>query len=83
MNIYKYSFSVECPSGGELSEYHITIYHDQIIMAEDIVRFCAFVRPLYHEQIADILQGFLPGQQVIRASHCGVSIETRRKGIRG
>ena len=78
MNIYGYTFSVQCPNDSKTIEYTILIKHDEMIMAETIVAACAFDKPMYQEQVADELRRILPGEQSISADHCGVEVITER-----
>lgn len=77
MNMYGYTFTVECPNGGA-AEYTLLILHDEMIMAEDIVKACEFAGPMYHEFIADHLRAELPGRQTLSGEHAGVEVETVR-----
>ena len=79
MNIYGYTFKVECPNyKDEFIEYTLLIRSKQMIMVEDIVKACTYSRPEFHEQIANDLSDCLPGKQSIRATHCGVEVITKR-----
>ena len=78
MNIYGYTFSVQCPNDSSSIEYTLLIRHDEMIMAESIVSACDFKSPMYQEQVADELRRLLPGEQSISADHAGVEIITER-----
>lgn len=80
MNIYSYTFTAECPAApGEHVEYTLIMEADRMIMVEDIVKACAFDKPMFHEHIADWLFDEFKGRQTISAEHCGVEITTVRE----
>ena len=78
MNYYSYEFEVKCPNGEEYRRYHLTIECKETIMCEDIVATCNMEMALYHENIADKIRLTLPGDQTIKAIHCGVVVKTVR-----
>jgi hypothetical protein len=78
MNIYGYTFSVQCPNNSKSIEYTLLIKASEMIMAESIVAACSFDKPMYQEQVADELRRMLPGEQSISAEHCGVEVITER-----
>lgn len=80
MNIYRTEFSAACPNNGAHITYTLEIRTERVIMVEDIVARTRTLRSGYHEQIADRLHKVLGGEQVLRAHHHGVDIETHRGG---
>lgn len=76
MNIYRYGFELLCPTDGEWVSYDLTISSSDKILAEDIRKLCN-CGPTHQEDLADRLAR-LGGNQVMRATHRGVEIETRR-----
>jgi len=80
MNIYGYTFSVECPNDDAAIEYTLLIQHDEMILVEDIIKACKFPA-LYQEEIADKLSQLLPGKISLSAEHQGVEVLTMRQGV--
>ncbi|PDT79935.1 hypothetical protein [Sinorhizobium sp. BJ1] len=76
MNIYRYRFNCVCPSDQTTVTYDLTITSPGKVLAEDIRTICD-AGPSHQEDLADKLAA-LGGEQVIRAIHQGVEIETRR-----
>lgn len=76
MNIYRYRFNSSCPTDGSSVCYDLTITTNGKILAEDIRAICD-AGPAHQEDMADKLAP-LGGHQIIKATHCGVEIETRR-----
>lgn len=75
-NIYRYRFSCTCPVDGDTVWYALEIESRGKILAEDIRRICD--RPsAFHEDLANDLAA-LGGNQVLKAEHNGVHIETIR-----
>jgi hypothetical protein len=77
-NIYRHQFIAECPNNGQAIVYTLQITSDKTVMVEHIVTACAMIWRGFHEDIADQLHERFGGQQVIKASHHGVDIETLR-----
>lgn len=80
MNIYRHKFVATCPNNGDIIFYEIEIQSSSLIQAEHITTQAALCRaePTYHERIADSFFERFGGQQIIKANHHGVEIETRR-----
>lgn len=81
MNIYRTKFVARCPVNDQRVEYNLEIRSTFVVMVEDIQQWCEAalkVEKPYHENMADFLITELGGQQVLRAFHHGVEIETRR-----
>ena len=79
VNIYSYSFEVRCPSSpSDTVKYSLTIRSSEMILAEKIVAVCNIKKPMYHEDMAELVRGKLPGDQTIVAVHGGVRIKTQR-----
>ena len=80
MNIYTHKFIATCPNNGKRINYtvEITVADDRKIMVEQIVTCAALCDGGYHEDIANKFYEQFGGNQVIRAHHHGVDIETRR-----
>jgi hypothetical protein len=76
MNIYRHTFTCQCPSDGEMVGYSLEIRSSKMIRVEDILSACD-VGPHYHEDLADKLRA-LGGEQVLTAVHQGVSVRTER-----
>lgn len=79
MNIYRHRFFVACPNNGAIIEYDLQIESEKMIFVEKIVVACAMWQQEFHEKMADSLAYQFPNtQQILRAHHHGVDIETRR-----
>ncbi len=76
MNIYRYKFVSICPTDGAAVSYDLTIASPGKILAEDIRAICD-AGPTHQEDLADRLAA-LGGEQIIKAKHQGLEIETRR-----
>lgn len=76
LNTYRYRFNCVCPTDGSTVSYDLTITSPGKVLAEEIRAICD-AGPSHQEDLADKLAA-LGGQQVIRATHQGVEIETRR-----
>lgn len=77
MNIYRYTFTAECPNDGAQIEYHLTIKTGAMLMAERIVEATKGLRG-FQEHIANKLADLFPGQHTLIAVHNGVEVETQR-----
>lgn len=81
MNIYKTTFSVECPNKpDEWIEYALEIESEDIIMVEHINDRTDVVGAMFHENLADLLYAQIGGNQTMTATHQGVEIKTIRPG---
>lgn len=79
MNIYRHRFIVACPANAKPIIYDLEIRSNRMIYVEHIVTACALWRSEYHEKMADHLAQQFPGtQQVLKAHHHGVDVETIR-----
>lgn len=78
MNRYDYDFTAVCPSDGTDIDYHLAIETSDVVMAEEIVKACQFLEPVYHEAAADALFEKFGGRQIMNAVHQGVYILTTR-----
>jgi len=76
MNIYKYSFKVKCPNDDAEIVYLLTIKSDQMIMAEDIVKYCNHAEG-YQEYIAGVLKEKLGGCIRLVGTHSSVKVITK------
>lgn len=77
MNIYRHTFTANCPINGDLITYHLEIRSAKVIRAEFLEATCA-VEDGLHEDIADLLSSKLGGEQRLVAQHGRVEIETLR-----
>ncbi|RRV49533.1 hypothetical protein [Pseudomonas sp. p106] len=78
MNIYRHTFTAVCPNDAEVIVYSLEIRSPQMILVEHIKTATALIKEGYQEQIADELAERFGGDQVIKAVHQGVEIETVR-----
>lgn len=78
MNTYRTQFFARCPSNGVRITYQLTINTGSVIEAEKIIEAVEAIKEGMHEAIADKLLTVLGGQQVLKADHHGVQIETIR-----
>lgn len=78
MNRYRHRFMVGCPVNGIAIRYRLTVWTEDKIMVEDIVKACKAQAVGFHEEIADRLHHRFGGRQVLRAHHHGVDIRTIR-----
>lgn len=78
MNIYRHTFTAACPSDAEVIVYSLEIRSLQMIRVEHIKTATSLIKQGWHEQIADQLAERFGGDQVIKAVHRGVEIETVR-----
>lgn len=77
-NIYRYKFYSNCPTNGEVIQYHFELISEKMVIAEHVQTACAINRLGFHEDIADRLHDAFGGKQTLTATHHGVEIETRR-----
>ncbi|WP_313644886.1 hypothetical protein [Pseudomonas sp.] len=77
-NTYRHSFTATCPGDGEVIVYNLEIRSQTMIRVEHIKTATALIKQGWHEQIADELAERFGGDQVIKAVHQGVEIETVR-----
>jgi hypothetical protein len=78
MNTYKTQFFARCPSNGIRITYSLTINTGSVIEVERIIEEVTSIGEGLHEDIGDRLLRKLGGQQVLKADHHGVQIETIR-----
>lgn len=78
MNTYRTQFFARCPANGIRITYNLTISTGLVIEAEKIIDAVERIEEGMHEDIADRLLNELGGQQVLKADHHGVQIETIR-----
>lgn len=78
MNIYRHTFTATCPSDGDVIVYSLEIRCLEMIRVEHIKTATALIKQGWHEQIADDLAERFGGDQVIKAVHQGIEIETVR-----
>jgi len=80
MNIYRIGFIVRCPNNNKPISYAFELRTptEQRVMVEDICAAVTQREAAYHEDLADDLLKQFGGQQVLRAHHHGVDIETHR-----
>lgn len=78
MNIYRQQFVSHCPHNGLHIIYSLEIQSDEVIHVEHIVTATRLMADSFHEDIADELHERFGGQQILKAHHHGVDIETRR-----
>ncbi|TFF38128.1 hypothetical protein [Pseudomonas sp. RIT623] len=78
LNIYRHNFTAVCPSDAEVILYSLEIRSKAMIRVEHIKTATALIKQGWHEQIADDLAERFGGDQVIKAVHQGVKIETVR-----
>ncbi|SAL47252.1 hypothetical protein AWB74_02117 [Caballeronia arvi] len=79
-NIYRHTFVSRCPNNGKQIIYTFELRKPAgvTVYVEHIVTAAALYDEAFHEQIADFFFKQFGGQQVLRAHHHGVDIETRR-----
>ncbi|UVM64459.1 hypothetical protein LOY34_13970 [Pseudomonas sp. B21-009] len=77
-NTYRHTFAATCPGDGEVIVYSLQIRSQTMIRVEHIKTATALIKQGWHEQIADQLAEHFGGDQVIKAVHQGVEIETVR-----
>ncbi len=77
-NTYRHTFTATCPGDGEMIVYTLEIRSLQMIRVEHIKIATSLIKQGWHEQIADQLAERFGGDQVIKAVHQGVEIETVR-----
>ena len=80
MNIYRFTFMVRCPVNRRIVSYAFELRkpdHEKV-MVEHIQIAAALYETAYHEEIADAFLKQFGGQQILKAHHHGVDIETRR-----
>lgn len=77
-NTYRYTFTATCPDDGEVIVYSLEIRSQTMIRVEHIKTATALIKQGWHEQIADQLAERFGGDQVIKAVHQGVEIESVR-----
>lgn len=78
MNKYKVTFIALCPVNNKKITYNLEIKSNAMIRVEDLLAFVWQVDKGFHEEIADSLIERFGGQQILRAYHHGVFIETER-----
>jgi hypothetical protein len=80
LNIYRCEFISRCPNNREFILYSIEIVKpsDETIYVEHITIAAQLYNEAFHEQIADFFYKRFGGEQVLKAFHHGVHIETRR-----
>ncbi|MBC3490367.1 hypothetical protein [Pseudomonas taiwanensis] len=83
-NTYRHTFTATCPGEGEgegegeVIVYSLEIRSQTMVRVEHIKTATALIKQGWHEQIADQLAGRFGGDQVIKAVHQGVEIESVR-----
>ncbi|OAS28010.1 hypothetical protein AYO08_00995 [Pseudomonas putida] len=77
-NTYRHTFTATCPGDGEVIVYKLEIRSQTMIRVEHIKTATALIKQGWHEQIADNLAERFGGDQVIKAVHQGIEIETVR-----
>lgn len=75
-NTYRHTFTAICPGDGEVIVYSLEIRSQSMILVEHIRTATALIKQGWHEQIADQLAERFGGDQLIKAVHQGVEIET-------
>ncbi len=78
MNIYRFNFEVDCPNNDQRIAYQVEIQSARTIMVENIAGYFLSLTSAFHEDIADNAYQRFGGQQIIKAHHHGVGVETRR-----
>ncbi|MDV5099617.1 hypothetical protein RYH74_20320 [Pseudomonas sp. LSJ-87] len=78
LNIYRHTFTAVCPSDAEVIVYSLEIRSLAMIRVEHIKTATALIKQGWHEQIADHLADRFGGDQVIKAVHQGIEVETVR-----
>jgi hypothetical protein len=80
MNIYRFIFIVKCPVNGKPISYAFELQKpdSEKVMVEDISAFAKAFNSEFHEQLADAFLEKFGGQQILKAHHHGVDIETHR-----
>lgn len=77
-NTYRYTFTATCPGDGQVIVYSLEIRSLQMIRVEHIKIATSLIKQGWHEQIADQLAERFGGDQLIKAVHQGIEIETVR-----
>jgi hypothetical protein len=78
LNKYKLTFTALCPVNNKKITYNLEIKSNAMIRVEDLLAFVWQVDQGFHEAIADSLIERFGGQQILRAYHHGVFIDTER-----
>lgn len=80
MNIYRHQFVSKCPNNGDFIVYDFELRKpdEETVFVEHIVIASKLWNPAFHEQIADAFFKQFGGQQILKAHHHGVEIETKR-----
>jgi len=77
-NIYRHWFTVKCPNNDQIITYFLELQQTEMIMVEEIVKFCSDFPSCYQEEIANRLHEKFGGYQIIKGHHHGIDVETRR-----
>lgn len=77
-NTYRHTFTAICPGDGEVIVYNLEIRSQSMIRVEQIKTATAHIKQGFHEEIADQLHELFGGNQLIKAIHQGVELETER-----
>jgi hypothetical protein len=77
-NRYAFTFMATCPVDGARITYAAEIVTAGMILAEDLLAWCARQSTGFHEAIADDMSNVFGGSQRITASHKGITITTVR-----
>jgi len=81
MNIYRCQFVVNCPSNGKAIPHSLEIRHFATLPVESLLDVVSELPSMFQEGIADLLYAKFGGEQVIKANHHGVEIETVRGSL--
>lgn len=80
MNIYRFNFIVRCPMNRKFISYVFELRKpdSEKVQVEHIQMEAALYETAFHEQLADVFFERFGGQQILKAHHHGVDIETQR-----
>lgn len=80
MNIYRFQFVSRCPVNRKPIVYELELRKpdDAKVLVEHLEIAASLYETAYHEQLADYFFKQFGGQQVLKAHHHGVDIETQR-----
>lgn len=80
MNIYRFKFVSRCPNNNKpiMYEFELRKPDADKVFVEHIEIAAALYDTAFHEQIADAFFKQFGGQQILKAHHHGIDIETHR-----
>jgi len=80
MNTYRTTHRAECPNGGLMDTYQITIRSQATIMVEDILKTLNNAPSMiYQEDLATLLRAKIGAEVTVEGWHHGIQITSTRK----